>query len=139
MIASVEPTAMLRRCQEFTLAGFHRLTVVVAEQVQQPVRQRPPPLGAHDLWAQDDVAERARNALGSGSRPSIGKESTSVGSSIPRWSRLRALISSLPTNASPSSPSSIPSACSTARASSTAAFSSTSTPLLFATSTETTS
>src|SRR4051794_12288512 len=75
---------------------------------------------------------------GSGSRPSIGNESTSVASSMPRWSRFSVRISSTPTNASPSSPSSMPSARSTAPACSTAAPSSTATPLRLSTSTEST-
>ena len=48
---------------------------------------------------------RAARPPAAASAPSIGNESTSVGSSIPRCSRLRARISSAPTNAIPSSPS----------------------------------
>src|SRR5262245_7028072 len=55
---------------------------------------------------------------------------------MPRWSRFSARISSGPTNASPSSPSSTPSARRTAPACSTAAPSSTATPLRLSTSTE---
>ena len=46
------------------LAGLHLGPVVVAEQVQQPVRERPAPLVADDLRADDDVAERARHPVG---------------------------------------------------------------------------
>ena len=46
------------------LARLHRRTVVVPEQVQQPVRERRAPRLADDLWAQHDVAERARHAVG---------------------------------------------------------------------------
>src|SRR5215831_17641230 len=73
---------------------------------------------------------------GSSSRPSIGKESTSVASSMPRCSRLSSRISSGATNARPSSPSSTPSPRSTRQASSTAALSSISAPLLLSTSTD---
>ena len=44
------------------LAGFHLVAVLVAEQVQEAVRERPAPLGADDLRAEHDVAERTRNA-----------------------------------------------------------------------------
>src|SRR4029079_10615789 len=72
---------------------------------------------------------------GSRSRPSIGKESTSVGSSIPRCSRFSDWISLGPTKTRPSSPSVTPSASSRLRASAVALSSSTSTPLRFETST----
>ena len=96
------------------LARLHLVAVVVAEQVQQrraraaraTPRRRP-------AGQSDDVAELRAAALRHGSRPSSGNESTSVASSMPRCSRLRARISSGPTNASPSSPSSTPSAAST--------------------------
>src|SRR5215208_7155352 len=52
--------ASRRSRQELLLARFHRRPVVVAEQVEQPVRERPPPFVADDVWAQHDVAERAR-------------------------------------------------------------------------------
>ena len=47
------------------------------------------------------------------SRPSIGKASASVASSMPRCSRFNARLSSGPTNASPSSPAPTPSPAST--------------------------
>src|SRR5262245_56378764 len=72
------------------------------------------------------------------SRPSIGKDSTSVDSSCPRCSRFKVRISSGPTKRSPRSPSSMPSAMSTRRASSSAPCSSTKVPLLFSTTTVTT-
>src|SRR5215831_666942 len=50
-------------CQ-FRLPPLHLLTVVVAEQVEQAVRQRPAPLLAHDGGAQHDVAERPRDPIG---------------------------------------------------------------------------
>ncbi len=83
--------------------------------------------------------ERRRRAAAAGrreasSRPSIGNESTSVASSLPRWSRLSVRISSGLTKARPRSPSAIPSAASTWRASAAAASSSTGRPLLFSTS-----
>src|SRR3954471_16671781 len=46
--------------EQLLLARLHLVPVVVAEQVQQPVRERPAPLGADDLRAEDDIAERAR-------------------------------------------------------------------------------
>src|SRR5439155_19547817 len=69
------------------------------------------------------------------SRPSIGNESTSVGSLTPRCSRFSDRISAGPTKTRPSSPSSTPSASSTDRARALAPSSSTSTPLRFETST----
>ena len=102
------------------LAPLHLRPVLVPEQVEQPFREGAP-LVADDLRAQHDVAERPRHARREPSRPSIGNESTSVASSIPRCSRFSARISSAPTKAMPSSPSSTPSAVEHARASSTAA------------------
>src|SRR5262249_14110708 len=52
-----------RSTQNRLLARIHLLAVVVAEQVEQPVRERPPPLVADDLRADDDVAERPRYAV----------------------------------------------------------------------------
>ena len=71
---------------------------------------------------------------GIASSPSIGNESTSVGSSTPRCSRFSARISSAETNAIPSSPASTPSAPSTSRASASAPATSTGPPLELATS-----
>ena len=76
---------------------------------------------------------------GSSSRPSIGNESTSVASSIPRCSAFSARISSGVTNAIPSSAASTPSSARACRARATAPASSTSTPLRFSTSTSITS
>ena len=77
---------------------------------------------------------------GSSSRPSIGNESTSVASSMPRCSAFSARISSGVTNAIPSS-ASVDSlaAASACRARATAPAASTSTPLRFSTSTSITS
>ena len=52
------------RSEDLALAPFHLVAVVVAEQVQDPVHERPPPLVADDLRADDDVAERPRDAFG---------------------------------------------------------------------------
>jgi hypothetical protein len=46
------------------LVPFHVLPVLVAEKVQEPVHEGPPPLGADELGAENDVAELARDALG---------------------------------------------------------------------------
>jgi len=66
----------------FTLA--HLLPMLVAEQVEEAVRERPAPVVADDLGAEDDVASARGTPSASSSRPSIGNESTSVASSIPR-------------------------------------------------------
>ena len=92
---------------------------------------------ADDLRADDDVAELRAAGPGSSSRPSIGNESTSVTSSLPRCSRFSARISSAPTNASPSSPRRPPRRASTADASRPPPASSISPPLRFSTSTAT--
>src|SRR5438105_5678000 len=52
-----------RADEKLLLACFHLVPVVVAEQVQEAVRQRPPPLVAHHLRAENDVAEDARHTL----------------------------------------------------------------------------
>ena len=46
------------------LARRHLGAVVVAEEVQKPVDERPAPLRPYDLRAQHHVAERARDTLG---------------------------------------------------------------------------
>ena len=91
-------------------------------------------------WGQITTSPSARGTpSGSSSRPSIGNESTSVASSIPRCSALSARISSGATNAIPSSAAATPSSASACRARSTAAAASTATPLRFSTSTSITS
>ena len=50
------------RADVLLLARLHLVAVVVAEQVEEPVDERPAPLLADDLRAEDDVAERARHA-----------------------------------------------------------------------------
>src|SRR4051794_40760888 len=75
---------------------------------------------------------------GSASRASIGKESTSVASSIPRCSFFSARLSPGSTKWSPSSPSSTPSAARVARITAIASSAGTSRPLRFSTSTATT-
>src|SRR4051794_30170276 len=49
--------------EELLLARIHSGAVVVSEQVQQPVHERPAPLVADDLGTQDDVTELARHAV----------------------------------------------------------------------------
>ena len=49
--------------REVPFSLLHLLAVVVAEQVEQPVRQRRAPRLADDRGAEDDVAERARQAF----------------------------------------------------------------------------
>jgi hypothetical protein len=83
--------------------------VVVAEQVQQPwtsgQRHSSP-----TTCGQRTTSPSARGTpSGSASRPSIGNESTSVGSSIPRCSRFNALHLRRRDEGSPSSPSATPS------------------------------
>ena len=43
------------RCQ-LALPPFHLRPVVVAEEVQESVDERPPPVGSNDLRAEDDVS-----------------------------------------------------------------------------------
>src|SRR5665213_1717737 len=50
--------------KQLLLARLHLVSVVVAEQVQQPVRQRPAPFLAHHLRAEHDVAECTRHSFG---------------------------------------------------------------------------
>ncbi len=50
--------------ENLALALLHPVAVVEAEQMEDPVHEWPPPLVADDLRADDDVAERARNAVG---------------------------------------------------------------------------
>ena len=52
--------------------------MLVAEQVQQPVHERRPPLLADDLRAEDDVAERARHPVGQ-LVPPVDREGEHVG------------------------------------------------------------
>ena len=83
--------------------------------------ERGPPLLADDLRAENDVAELARHAVGS-SLAGVDREGEDVGRLVdPRCSRFSRRISSGAANAIPRSPSSIPSAASARRQSSTAA------------------
>src|SRR5829696_9367585 len=50
--------------EQLLLARVHLEAVVVPQQVQQPVHERPPPLLADDVGTEDDVAELARHRVG---------------------------------------------------------------------------
>ena len=49
--------------EDLALAPFHLVAVPIPEQVQDPVHERPPPLLTDDRGADDDVAERPRDAF----------------------------------------------------------------------------
>ena len=95
-------SATSSRRSELPLARLHLVAVVVAEQVQQAVRQRARASRSPTTCGQRTTSPSARGRpSGSSSRPSIGNESTSVASSIPRCSRFSARISSRPDEREP--------------------------------------
>ena len=87
---------------ERLLSRLHLGAVVVAEQVQQPVRRAARATPPRRPAGRSTTSPSARGTpAGSASRPSIGNESTSVASSMPRCSRFSARISSGPTKREP--------------------------------------
>jgi hypothetical protein len=111
--------------------------VLVPEQVQHAVHERPPPLVADDLRADGDVAERARDPLGQ-RLAAVEREREDVGRLVdPEVVALQLAALLRPDECEADLAVLDPLRCETRRTSSTAPASSTSTPLRFSTSTET--